>query len=98
MGVYLAGNYLSPEKKTVNEGVKMVGTMQTRVEKLEKEAERLTPKDLLELVDRLVHRLREEGLAEKELLDWRELYGLGKGLWTGEDAQEYVNRLREDRI
>ena len=35
----------------------MVGKMQTLVEKLEKEAERLTPKDLLELVDRLVHRL-----------------------------------------
>ena len=78
----------------------MVGKMQTLVEKLEKEAERLTPKDLLELVDRLVHRLslREEELAKEELLDWRDLYGLGKGLWTGEDAQEYVNRLREDRI
>lgn len=78
----------------------MVGKMQTQVEKLEKEAERLTPKDLLELVDRLVHRLslREEEHPKKEYLDWRDLYGLGKGLWTGEDAQEYVNRLREDRI
>ena len=76
----------------------MAEKMQTLVEKLEKEAERLTPKELLELVDRLVHHLREEGLAKKELLDWRELYGLGKGLWTGEDAQEYVSRLREDRI
>jgi len=25
-----------------------------------------------------------------------ELRGLGKGLWKGEDAQEYVNRLREE--
>ncbi|MBN1455689.1 MAG: hypothetical protein JW945_05525 [Methanomicrobia archaeon] len=72
--------------------------MQTLIEKLEKEAERLTPKELVELVDRLVHRLREEGQAKKELLDWRELYGLGKGLWIEEDAQEYVSRLREDRI
>jgi hypothetical protein len=23
---------------------------------------------------------------------------IGKGLWKGEDAQEYVNRLREDRM
>lgn len=29
-------------------------------------------------------------------LDWKALYGLGKGLWK-EDAQEYVNRLRENR-
>lgn len=76
----------------------MVEKMQTLVEKLEKEAERLTPKELLELVDRLVHHLRAEGLAKKESLDWRELYGLGKGLWLGEEAQEYVSRLREDRI
>lgn len=25
-----------------------------------------------------------------------ELRGLGKGLWKGEDAQEYVNRLRKE--
>lgn len=25
-----------------------------------------------------------------------ELRGLGKGLWKGEDAQEYVNRLRRE--
>jgi len=34
----------------------------------------------------------------KEELLWEALYGLGKGLWKKEDAQEYVNRLREDRI
>lgn len=31
-------------------------------------------------------------------LDWQGLYGLGKGLWADEDAQEYINRLREDRL
>lgn len=30
-------------------------------------------------------------------LDWKELYGLGKGLWKTEDAQEFVNCLREER-
>ncbi|MEW6162857.1 MAG: hypothetical protein AB1606_06060 [Nitrospirota bacterium] len=30
-------------------------------------------------------------------LGWKGLYGLGKGLWKGEDAQEYVNSLRRDR-
>ncbi len=27
---------------------------------------------------------------------WRDLYGLGKEIWEGEDAQEYVNRLRQE--
>lgn len=41
----------------------------------------------------------EEGeLSLKKELDWNKLYGLGKDLWKGEDAQVYVNRLREDRI
>ena len=25
---------------------------------------------------------------------WRDLHGLGSEIWEGEDAQEYVNRLR----
>jgi len=71
--------------------------VQTVVEKIKKEVEGLTPKEQLELVEKLVRQLREKGVAKKEYLDWDELYGLGKGLWDGEDAQEYVNRLREDR-
>lgn len=68
------------------------------LEKIEKEAERLTPQEQLKLVERLVHQLMKTGLIIKKELDWNNLYGLGKGLWKGEDAQEYVNRLREDRI
>ncbi|MBI5236730.1 MAG: hypothetical protein HY886_10855 [Deltaproteobacteria bacterium] len=30
-------------------------------------------------------------------LNWDTLYGLGKGLWK-EDAQEYIKRLRDERI
>jgi hypothetical protein len=68
------------------------------LEKIEKEIEGLTPQEQLKLVERLAHQLRKTGLAMKKELDWNKLYGLGKGLWKGEDAQEYVNRLREDRI
>ena len=68
------------------------------LEEIEKETEKLTPKERLELVERLIHRLRTTDIAEGELLDWNQLYGLGKGLWKGEDAQEYVDRLREDRL
>ena len=67
------------------------------IERIEKEIERLTPKQQLKLVERLAHNLSKTGLAVKKELDWKGLYGLGKGLWK-EDAQAYVNKLREDRI
>jgi len=66
--------------------------------KIEKEIERLSPKDQLKLVEKLAHQLRNSGITVKKDLDWKDLYGLGKGLWKGEDAQEYVNRLREERV
>lgn len=68
------------------------------LEKIEKEIERLSPKDQLKLVEKLAHQLRKTGLSVKKEIDWKNLYGLGKGLWKGEDAQAYVNRLREDRV
>ncbi len=66
------------------------------LEKIEKEAEKLSPQEQLKLVERLAHQLRKTGITMKKQLDWTALYGLGKGLWK-EDAQKYVNRLREDR-
>ncbi len=69
----------------------------TNLGKIEKEVEKLSPQEQLKLVEKLAHKLRKTGLAMKKELDWKNLYGLGKGLWKGEDAQEYVNRLRENR-
>lgn len=68
------------------------------LEEIERETERLTPKERLELVEKLIHGLRKTDIVEGKPFDWNQLYGLGKGLWKGEDAQEYVNRLREDRL
>lgn len=66
--------------------------------KIEKELERLTTEEQLKLLERLAHQLRTKRLTMKKELNWNELYGLGKGLWKGEDAQEYVTLVREDRI
>ena len=66
--------------------------------KIEKEIEKLTSRQKLKLVEKLVHQLQTGRLAIKKDLDWSKLYGLGKDLWKGKDAQEYVNRLREDRV
>ena len=32
----------------------------------------------------------------RAVVRWEELEGLGKEIWHGEDAQAYVNRLREE--
>ena len=69
----------------------------TNLGKIEKEVEKLSPQEQLRLVEKLAHKLRKTGLAMKKELDWKNLYGLGKGLWKDEDAQEYVNRLRKNR-
>ncbi|MFH2004763.1 MAG: hypothetical protein ABIK27_08555 [Bacteroidota bacterium] len=42
--------------------------------------------------------MRKKNLTIKKELDWTKLYGVGRGLWKDEDAQKYVNRLREERI
>lgn len=68
------------------------------LERIEKAAEALSPQELLKLVERLVQKLRRSDLMMENELDWNGLYGLGKGLWEGEDAQEYINHLREERV
>lgn len=67
------------------------------VEQLTRQADTLPLPDYLELLERLVHRLRDKRDSPAVQHDGQKLYGLGKGIWT-EDAQEYVNRLREDRL
>lgn len=69
----------------------------TVLAKIEKEIERLSPREKLRIVEKLILQLRKSGLNNKKELDWNELYGLGKNLWH-EDAQKYVNRLRVNRI
>gem|GEM_PF-412732 len=64
---------------------------------IEKEIKSLSPDEQLMLMEKLVRRLRESGLSQKKL-DWKNLYGIGKDLWGTEDTQEYVDRLREDRM
>ncbi len=64
---------------------------------IEREIEKLKPQEQLKLVRRLTHRLRKTRVSVKKELDWKEFYGLGKGSWKKEDAQKYVNRLREER-
>jgi hypothetical protein len=40
-----------------------------------------------------VSRTRQEGTPKRSIM---ELHGLGQEIWDGVDAQEYVNKLREE--
>jgi len=65
---------------------------------IEQQVSKLSLREHIELIETLAHKLKEKSIDLNEKIDWKDLYGLGKGLWGKEDAQEYTNRLREDRI
>lgn len=65
---------------------------------IEKEIERLSTRDQLKLMGKLAQHSRRSGIAARKGLDWTSPYRLGKGLWDAEDAQKYVDRLRDDRV
>ena len=65
------------------------------LQKIEEELSSLPPTEQLRLMERLIHRMRKT--KRKDVTSWDELYGLGKGVWDGQDAQEYVDEIREDR-
>ncbi len=67
------------------------------LEDIWKAANNLPPEEQLELVEKLIHTLRRKDSIQERCVDWIDLCGLGRGLWEGDDAQDYVNRLREDR-
>jgi hypothetical protein len=68
------------------------------LKKIETELKSLSLAEQRRLVARMSRHLRQKRSQKKTSRDWSKLYGLGKGLWKREDAQSYVNRLREDRV
>ncbi|MEP7337276.1 MAG: hypothetical protein ABI977_05985 [Acidobacteriota bacterium] len=62
-----------------------------------RELEPLPLADRLKLIALLTQGLMEtETKPEPPLRSLMELHGLGKEIWEGIDAQEYVNQLREE--
>ena len=70
--------------------------VQTSLINIWKKTQRLSRKERMELLEKLIHQLRIEYEEHEELPSWEEIYGIGKGVWKM-DAQEYVNHLREER-
>ena len=67
------------------------------IQSIEKEAAKLSLRDHIKLMETLARQLRTKSETTKHGLDWSALYGIGKGLWDNQDAQDYVNGLRENR-
>ncbi len=53
--------------------------------------------DKLDLIEKIIQQLKGADKDKKENLKWNEVYGIGKNMWSL-DAQEYVDKLRNDRI
>ncbi|GAB4285401.1 MAG: hypothetical protein Fur0025_16950 [Oscillatoriaceae cyanobacterium] len=54
----------------------------------------LTPEEQLRLIDEVLSMVRRRVVAKPNKHSILELRGLGKEIWEGIDAQEYVNQER----
>lgn len=70
---------------------------ETQLQSIEKKAATLSIHDHIKLMEVLARQLMLKSRRSESQYDWSSLYGLGKGLWDGEDAQTYVKQMREDR-
>lgn len=68
------------------------------LEKIESQIMSLPVSEQIHLIERIARRVRSVQTKSRITLNWNDLYGTGKGLWGGDDAQDYVNRAREERI
>ena len=68
------------------------------LEKIESQIMSLPVSEQIYLIERIARRVRSVQTKSGITLNWNDLYGTGKGLWRGDDAQDYVNRAREERI
>jgi len=68
------------------------------LEKIESKIMSLPVSEQIHLIERIARRVRTVQTKSGITLNWNDLYGTGKGIWEGDDAQDYVNRAREERI
>jgi hypothetical protein len=68
------------------------------LEKIESQIMNLPVSEQIHLIERIARRVRSVQIKSRITLNWNDLYGMGKGIWRGDDAQDYVNMAREERI
>lgn len=65
------------------------------LQQIEQEVKTLTPAEKLEVMEIVLRSLREESVEPKTKRSLLELRGLGKEIWQGVDATEYVRQERD---
>lgn len=69
----------------------------TRVEELYQRQVRPLPlQERLQLAQRIIAEVAEDTEDREQRRSLSELRGLGADIWESQDAQEYVNRLRQE--
>ena len=68
------------------------------LEQIESQIMGLPVSEQIHLIERIARRVRSVQTKSGITLNWNDLYGAGKGIWGGDDAQNYVNQAREERI
>jgi hypothetical protein len=69
----------------------------SNLDKIESQIINLPMSEQIHLIERIARRVRSAQMKSGAVLNWSDLYGSGKGIWKGADAQDYVNRAREER-
>ena len=70
--------------------------MTTAVLELVNQAEKLSDSENIELVMALLELSRDKLTRQNSLVAWRDIRGIYPGYLKGEDAQGWVNRLRDE--
>ncbi len=68
------------------------------LENIESQIMNLPVSEQIHLIERIARLVRTVQAKSGITLNWKDLYGTGKGLWDEDDAQDYVNRARSERI
>ena len=68
------------------------------LEQIEKQIMSLPVSEQIHLIERIARRVRSVQTKSAITLNWNDLYGAGKELWKGDDAQDYVSRARDERM
>lgn len=68
------------------------------LDKIESQIINLPVSEQIHLIERIARRIRAFQKKSGTTLNWNDLYGSGKGIWGEDDAQDYVDRSREERI
>jgi hypothetical protein len=68
----------------------------TECERILREAEQLPPDEQLELIERLAARLRTRPEPGKKRPRWEDFAGVAPYPLCGEDAQEYISKMRDE--